>query len=153
MQENVILSKKIYSYIIDEIVSGRLRMGQIIDENKIKDVFNVSKTPIREAIISLENEEVVKKNGKSYFVSFIEPEEIDQIFEARRELESIAAFLAAQRMQRQELKQMENIITKLKDVNGETDPIELANLNGKFHSLIAKASGNKYIESCVNSMR
>lgn len=61
MQENVILSKKIYSYIIDEIVSGRLRMGQIIDENKIKDVFNVSKTPIREAIISLENEEVVKK--------------------------------------------------------------------------------------------
>ncbi|WP_297214931.1 GntR family transcriptional regulator [Thermoplasma sp.] len=153
MEQSITLSKKIYNYIIEEITSGHLRMGQIIDENGIMELFGSSKTPIREAILSLENDGIIEKRGKSYFVCFIEPEEINQIFEARRELEAIAVYYAAKRIQKAELKQLNDILKKIRKSTDEDEPADLANLNGKFHSIIARASRNKYIENEVNLLR
>ncbi|PYB69007.1 GntR family transcriptional regulator [Thermoplasma sp. Kam2015] len=153
MEQSITLSKKIYNYIIEEITSGHLRMGQIIDENGIMELFGSSKTPIREAILSLENDGIIEKRGKSYFVCFIEPDEINQIFEARRELEAIAVYYAAKRIQKAELKQLSDILKKIRKSTDEDEPADLANLNGKFHSIIARASRNKYIENEVNLLR
>ena len=153
MEQSITLSKKSYNYIIEEITSGHLRMGQIIDENGIMELFGSSKTPIREAILSLENDGIIEKRGKSYFVCFIEPEEINQIFEARRELEAIAVYYAAKRIQKAELKQLNDILKKIRKSTDEDEPADLANLNGKFHSIIARASRNKYIENEVNLLR
>jgi len=153
MESTITLSRKIYGYLMEEITSGRLRMGQIIDENAIMELFRISKTPIREAIFSLENDGIIEKRGKSYFVSFIGPDEINQIFEARRELEAIAAYYAAQRIQKSELNQLSYVLKMIKKSTEEDQPADLANLNGKFHSIIAKASKNKYIEDEVNLLR
>ena len=57
--EKVPLSLKAYDMIMNMIMTGQLRMGQSITEDMLKNQLGMSKTPIREAIISLENDGII----------------------------------------------------------------------------------------------
>ena len=49
-------------------------------------------------------------------------------------------------------KSLEDILDKIQLI-GDGDPVSLANINGKFHALVAKGSGNEYIEKFLSSLR
>ena len=63
---SVPLASQVYRILSDEIVSLRLRPGQLVSEKEIAEVLNASKTPVREALIRLEIDglvEIVPKSG------------------------------------------------------------------------------------------
>lgn len=154
MNQRVTLGKKAYNSIIERIMDGRLRMGQVFTEDTLNRELGMSKTPIREAITSLENEGVVSKNGRSYSIVYLEKEQIDEIYEFKREVETLAAYLAATRMStilRANLKEVNDTLTKIS--KDDTNPVNLANLSGKLHAIIARGSGNGLVEKNVTNMR
>lgn len=149
-----LLSKKAYSQIVDELIAGNIRMGQVIREEDLGSKFGMSRTPIREAILSLESEGIVARNGRYYFVVYPEPDEINQIYELRRELESLAAFLAAVKITEVMKSNLENVIIEMTFLTKNApEPISLTNVNSKFHGLIAKASGNRFLERDLGLFR
>lgn len=153
-EEKIPLSLKAYDMIMNMILNGQLRMGQSITEEMLKEQLRMSKTPIREAIISLENDGVVSKIGRFYNVVYLTKEQLDEIYEIKVELEALAAYFATIRMtpaMKKNLKQISEKISKLSVE--EPDPIVLANLSGKLHALVAKGSGNSYLEKNVNMLR
>lgn len=152
--EKVPLSLKAYDMIMHMIMTGQLRMGQSITEDMLKNQLGMSKTPIREAIISLENDGIISKMGRFYNIVYLTKEQINEIYEFKVELESLAAYLATTRMSaamKRNLKQINDKISKMS--TDDADPIVLANLSGKLHALIAKGSGNSYIEKEINMLR
>ncbi len=152
--EKIPLSLKAYDMIMNMIMTGQLRMGQSVTEDMLKNQLGMSKTPIREAIISLENDGIISKVGRFYNIVYLTKEQINEIYEFKVELEALAAYFATIRMSaamKRNLKQIDDKISKMS--TADADPIALANLSGKLHALIAKGSENTYIEKEINMLR
>jgi DNA-binding GntR family transcriptional regulator len=89
---------EIHDYIMSQIVQGKLHPGDVIDEAAIGREFDVSKTPIREAILQLEANRIVEKKARAGArVPRLDPEELIELIELHSELEGAAAYHAARR--------------------------------------------------------
>ncbi|WP_221929494.1 GntR family transcriptional regulator [Ruegeria faecimaris] len=64
------LSKKISNRLLHDIVSGSILAGQHISAQQVADRYGVSRTPVREALINLENQSVlIRQTNRGYFVA------------------------------------------------------------------------------------
>lgn len=147
-------AERAYSRILEDIIEGNLRIGQIVQVNDLSEVLGMSKTPIREAILALEREEILRKRGKFFFVVYPDPEEINQMYELRTELEAFSSYLAALRITKSLKSNLTSIVKEMKRITfNNPRPFDLANINGKFHSLIGKAANNRYLEDDMKRIR
>ncbi|AOL17155.1 GntR family transcriptional regulator [Sulfolobus sp. A20] len=146
------LSQTAYEKILEFVVSGKYRPGSILKEEELASLLNISRTPIREALVRLEKEGIIVKNGKSYSVIPLSESDIIQLYEVRIPLEAEASKLASMRATQEEIDNMLRLIDQIRNTK-ENDPLKLANLNGNLHSLIAEASHNKYIVDILNNIR
>ena len=97
------ISKKIRFDLIEIlqelILSGHYSPGQRIHEKNIIDEYEVSRTPLREAFVSLEQEGLIEiKPHKGVFVATFTPNEIKDILKIEGLLEGFAASLAARNL-------------------------------------------------------
>ena len=78
-----------------------------------------------------------------------------ELYEIRAILESEAAYLATIKRTPQFIQELKETLEKLKELNlnREPEPVKLADLNGQFHSIIALASGNRYISEYTAQVR
>jgi len=82
--------------IADQIISGALRPGQELDEKKLAEAFNVSRTPVREALRQLAAASLVDwRPHESAIVAKITPSKMVEMFEVMAELEGFCGRLAA----------------------------------------------------------
>ncbi|MEW2919524.1 GntR family transcriptional regulator [Ruegeria sp. ANG10] len=64
------LSKKISNRLLHDIVAGTLEGGQHISAQQVADRYGVSRTPVREALVSLEEKDVlIRLENRGYFVA------------------------------------------------------------------------------------
>ena len=145
--DKLTLTETAYKYMFDGILDGKYRAGQSISPDNIVKSLNMSKTPVREALVQLEVEGLVARNGRFYNIIFLDENEVMELYEIRGILESEATYLATKKLTPEVLSELKTTLEMFKRVNQDSDPdpMRLADLNGKFHSIIAKASGNRYI--------
>jgi DNA-binding GntR family transcriptional regulator len=153
--DKLTLTETAYKYIFDGILNGRYRAGQSISPDNIVKSLNMSKTPVREALVQLEVEGLVFRNGRFYNVIFLDENEVLELYEIRGILESEATYLATKKLKPEILEELKTTLELIKRLNQdkEPEPIKLADLNGKFHSIIAKGSGNRYISEYTAQVR
>ncbi|MEM3269977.1 MAG: GntR family transcriptional regulator, partial [Saccharolobus sp.] len=146
------LSQLAYESILNYIVTGKYKPGSTLKEEELASILKISRTPIREALVRLEKEGVIIKNGKSYTVVPLSENDILQLYEVRIALESEAAKLAALRANEDDIYNILKIFSNIKNETS-SDPIILANLNGNLHRAIAEASHNKYLIEILDNIR
>lgn len=153
--EKMTLTETAYKYIFEGILNGKYRAGQSISPDNIVKSLNMSKTPVREALVQLEVEGLVFRNGRFYNVIFLDEQEVLELYEIRGILESEATYIATKKLTPELLDELKATLEMIKRLNQEKDPepIRLADLNGKFHSIIAKGSGNRYISEYTAQVR
>lgn len=138
-------AEQAYQQIKKQIITTKLLPGSVISEADLMEELHLGRTPIREAIKQLQMEDLVSVTPrKGMYVADIAVTDLLQIFEVRVEIESIAARLATQRITEQEITE----IQRLADAYQEADPTDkdfLISLDGKFHTLLAKATHNKFL--------
>ena len=92
------LSDRVYYYIKDLILSGELRAGEKISEEKIASRFGISRTPIREALKRLEEYGLVRIKPRAYAeVASLRPEEAEDVSDVRAALEVLSVERLARR--------------------------------------------------------
>jgi DNA-binding GntR family transcriptional regulator len=154
MKQRIPLSKIAYNAIMQRVVGSEFRTGQTFTEEFLKKELKISRTPIREALGYLQSEGIISKNGRSFSVVYLNENEIDEIYEVRRELESLAAYLSAIRMSTEERKELKKFLkTVIRASNNNTSPVTLTSLNGKLHSLISAGSKNSLILKELENIR
>lgn len=154
-RDKLTLTETAYKFIFDGIMSGKYRAGQSISPDSLAKSLNMSKTPIREALLQLETEGLIFRNGRFYNVVYLDENEIVELYEVRAILEAEAAAMAAARLTdaiREDLKETLKVIKKVSSQENP-DPLILADLNGKIHGMIAAASGNRYIVEYTRNIR
>ena len=74
--------------IADDIVLGRFKPGERLDETMLAELFKVSRTPVREALKQLATHGlVVCRPNRGAVVAEMTPDQLDHMFEAIGELE------------------------------------------------------------------
>lgn len=153
LDDETTLSERIVRHIADDIISGNRPPGSHLNEQAIADQFNVSRTPVREAIhqlIAVELVEMLPRRGA--FVARIPVKRLIQMFEFISELEGICARLAARRMtapEKQELKKLHNSYQKLVTAS---DPVEYFDATLDFHKRIYAGAKNEPLEAVTSQL-
>ena len=138
-------AEKAYTQLKGKIITAKLPPGSVINEAQLMKEFALGRTPIREAIKQLQMENLVTISPrKGMFVADIAVTDLLQIFEVRVELESFATRLAAERINKQELNELKKLAKDYQEIDS-SDKDALIKLDSGFHSLLAKATHNKFL--------
>jgi len=136
-----------------EILRGQLAPGTFLDEESIAERFGVSRTPVREALAQLAQADLVKKEPRhSAVVARIDPAECRAMFEAIGELEGLSARLAAERMTKQEKRELSELHERAFDIleNGTED--DYAEIGRAFHFAVLTGAKNSSLLQITDTL-
>ncbi len=132
-----------YDLILEAIDVGVYKPGDRLVESDLADRFGVSRTPIREALQRLETQSLLERDGRSLIVASLDHNQMAELYVVRRELEGLAARLAARHANDEEVAVLRAMVTA--DDALVDDPAALARANRRFHKQIHLASHNRYL--------
>jgi len=140
------LREQIVESIKESIATGKLTPGEKISESRLAEDLGISRTPLREAIQTLEAEGFLKvMPRKGAVVSEYSKKDIEDIYEIKATLEGLAARLATANITGEDLKHLEEINEQLKSMSlhGKSSVNRFFNMHNQFHDIFLKASNNE----------
>lgn len=148
------LAERVRRSILEDIIQGRMKPGEIVRLPALSDRYRVSRTPVREALTMLTREGLVTSIPyKGYLIRPVEPGDANDIFFIRRILEAPAAELAAERMDPEDLSRLR----ELKPPDVATMTLAYDEYAYEFHrTIIAAASSPRLLalwETIYNDTR
>lgn len=132
-----------YTMILEAIDLGIYRPGSRLVESELAERFGVSRTPIREALQRLETQSLLARDGRSLIVASLDHNQMAELYVVRRELEGLAARLAAQHATPEEVRILREMVEA--DNALIDDPVALSRANRRFHKQVHLASHNRYL--------
>lgn len=130
----------------DDIINGRRLPGERLDAEALGREYQVSRTPIREAIQQLVVSGMVTvQPKKGTFVAKIGIEQLIEMFEVMGELEGMCGRLAARRITAGELAELYNALSRCEAAAKAGDPDKYYYENVGFHCTIYEASRNGFL--------
>lgn len=140
------LEEKVYKLLEDEILSGRLKSGEVMREQALSAKLNVSRTPIRSALHRLAEEGLVKISAnRGATVVGVTSEDVTDIYLIRERLEGLASRLAAERMTEEEKNELKDSVELAEFYISRNDAEHLREQDTEFHRIIYNASGNRLL--------
>jgi DNA-binding GntR family transcriptional regulator len=140
---------QIYAQLREMVLSLDLGPGERLTERWLETQFAGSRTPIRAALIRLEAEELVRRDGRNWMVAPIDLGEIAALAEFREPLETTAVRLACTRATDSDL----DTVAALLDSCRSDAPREAWHEAGTdFHVELARLSGNPFLLKAVRGV-
>jgi len=156
VQRRKSLYEQVYSALRSGILTGEFAPGSRLIETQLTDWFNVSRTPLREALRQLQKEGLVTADTSGLQVTTISATEAIELYDCRLVLEKLAVGGACQYASSQQLKTLEGYVIQAeardpKDADEQT-LLQLLDLDYQFHHLIAESSGNRRLVSLLDQI-
>jgi DNA-binding GntR family transcriptional regulator len=148
------LAEELRLQIADEIVRGALPPGAALDEMELARRFEVSRTPVREAIRQLTASGLIEARAhRGAVVARPTEERLTGMFEAMAELEALCAGLAAERMTAVERRDLETAHSDMRALIQVGDPQRFHEVNEAFHNAIYAGAHNTYLAEITLATR
>lgn len=138
------LKDHVYEYIEEEILKGSLLPGERINENAICEQLDISRTPVREALIQLTAEGVLEsKARKGFVIKTVQEKEVAELYAVIGVLDGFAAKLACSTLSEKDFA----------DLDFYVDAMDLAIKNGNFEMYRKQQTlfHQLYIDCCGNN--
>jgi len=156
MEQNIDYLKKnlsdiVIDYIIHKILTGEYREGDRILESRIAEELNISRAPVREGIIDLQNQGLIKYiPRKGNFITIMTMEDVKEVFDIRLLLENdiIEILINEKKLTESDFSKLTQIVDEMVDIAKSDRPIceRVLGINEKdieFHKFIWNKSGSK----------
>lgn len=149
----------VYAKIRSDILNGIFKPGEKLREEKLASIFNISRTPIREAIRQLTVEGLLIYNpNRGVSVRSYTVDDVRDAYNLRALVEGYAASLAAQNKNSKLIIQLDEANQRYQSIIGnrlrvgekETDAMLQA--NSDFHGTIVTMAKNNYIKNVLDSL-
>lgn len=139
------LKSMVYKSMSEDILLGKYLPGMTFSEKDLVEKYNISKSPIREALIELCNEGILRSIPRfGYEVLEISQSELRDVKETRALLELGALNLSFDRITPEEISHLKMVLDNAQD-EGEKSVLLHWNRNSQFHIELASLSGNEYL--------
>lgn len=147
--DRVSAQQQIYNTLKDWIVDGTLVPGEFINDSEIAKYFSVSRTPVREAILLLSQQDFVKiMPSKGTKVTETSEEAAAFIYEAISCLSAEIARLAVRKQKPGDIDELKRLNARFAFIMEAQDYSRILEADTNFHNYILKMADNPYMESC-----
>ncbi len=150
------LRDKITDFIRDLIISGEVKPGEKLTEEGLSSKIGISRTPLREALLKLQSEGLVKVlPRKGAIVEDLSKEDANETYLIKGILEGLAGRLATEHITDEELGKLVEINHEMLRLskNKRKDPKQILKLNSEFHKIIIKSSKSKKLIKFIDDLR
>lgn len=139
--------------IEEDIFLGRLRPGTRLDEESLAQRFNISRTPIREAILQLVHAGLVEKQPRhGAVVAPLKLHRMVQMFEVMSEIEGLCARFAARRMSEEEKQALKRLHEASMAHMKARELDAYYAVNREFHEAIQAGSHNEPLQEIARGL-
>lgn len=137
-----------------KIFSGELSAGSDHLESELAEQLNMSRTPVREAVLMLEGQGLLElRPRKGVRILPLSPDDMAEIYDVLTELESLAAERAAMAgYDDDDLRDLARAIDDMDIAIAGTDLDAWADADDRFHSELVRLGGNSRVNAIVNMM-
>ncbi|WP_175821668.1 GntR family transcriptional regulator [Burkholderia sp. BCC0419] len=145
------LGELAYQALRRMILGKALRSGGPVVEGRLAEELNISRTPMREALLRLEGEGLLVRSGaRSYSVRLVSAQEYFQAMKVRELLECEAVALAIGKIDK---KQIHQLVKKIKSLSSGQQEQAHWEVDDQVHTLMARASGNDVLARTIELVR
>lgn len=154
IKNNKTIRKRIYTHLREQLLSGEIPPHQRLIEARIAREIGTSRTPVREALHSLESECLIESVPRvGYVVRPVSEEEVEEICAIRIAIEGLAVSWAMKKARKRLVEELtENIAASAEKVS-QRDFRTFVELDGQFHETIARHSGSKRLLELAQTLR
>lgn len=145
-RKSISIADQIFDQLERDILSGKYARGELLTELRLSEELGVSRTPIREAIRRLEQENILEEAGRGVTVVGISQEDMLDMYEIRIRIEGLAAEWAAERIGDEALARMRDTVELQRYYTEKPDgnhSDQIKNLDSQFHEQVYRACGSR----------
>lgn len=149
------IADQIFELLERDVLSGKYPRGEVLSELRLSEELGVSRTPVREAIRRLEQENILEDTGRGAVVVGISKQDMQDMYEIRHRIEDIAASRAAKNITDDELREMKEALDlqRFYIERQDTDNSDkIKNLDSRFHEILYKSCGSKALSDTLCSL-
>jgi DNA-binding GntR family transcriptional regulator len=148
------LKEQVYEYLREQLRTGVIKPGSVIDMETTSKMLGVSKTPLRDALLQLEFEGFVTiLPRRKIVVNTLTLQDIRNYYEIIGALESAAILAAIDNFKEADLKALERLNAEMKEALERDDFDLYYEKNLKFHNTYLGLNGNVNLVRTVNAMK
>lgn len=128
------------TYLRQQILSGRFPAGMRLKTEELAEVLGISRMPVRDALQQLHSEGLVEiRPNRGAVVTSLTPADVQELFEIRAALESLAARHACTALQAADFRLLEDLVAAMERVSA--DKAAWLDLHERFHETILASCG------------
>ena len=140
-----------YKAILENIMQGKLKPGEVVTEIILSEQLGISRTPVREALKQLEIEGLIETEGRIKRVYYLSLHDIKEIFDLKIAIESDIARKAAQNTDNSLKEKLSDIIIEMNRLRELLSTDQEAScvlqkwlaIDEEFHSILFQLAGNQ----------
>ncbi len=152
-----LLRQKIVERILADVFRGGLTAGRHLVTQELAERFDVSHTPIREALIALAGIGIIDLlPNRGAVVRRVTSREVREVMQVRKALECEAVRLACGRIDLAELDRLAVDLARLAEVKQPYPPRfieQCRSVDSRLHDLIANSCGNRFLANELNRLK
>ncbi len=147
-----LLSDEVYRQILKAITTRAINPQQRIVQKDLADQMEVSRTPVRDALLRLETEGVLVRVGRSGFrIRKFSDEEVEHLYRSREAVEGYAIELLTQQCNESTLQRLEAIVAEME--TGPKDSVtEYFEANRAIHRAFVSETNNSFLLEMFDSI-
>jgi DNA-binding GntR family transcriptional regulator len=144
---------EIYEKIYIAILEHRLHPGTKLGEEKMADIFGVSRARIREVLARLAHEQIVELfPQRGAYVAKPSIEQARDVFEARRLIEPAVLRRLVETLSPDKIQRLRQHVELEADARRRGDKRTVIRLSGEFHTLLAELAGNSALARTMREL-
>lgn len=154
MSHYMSLKDHVYKYISDKINSGSLKPDDKINEQQISEALNISRTPIREALIQLASDGFLESTPRRGFrVRVMDVKKAQELYEIIGLLDGKLAYNAVNLVTDEDIKKMQFLVEAMDSAIDQGLREKYYELQVEFHDTYINLNENKEMISLINQLK
>ncbi|MDT7618794.1 MAG: hypothetical protein QOF00_6241 [Pseudonocardiales bacterium] len=148
------LSRSAYLQLQQAIRDGAIKQGVLYSENELAETLGMSRTPVREALISLSREGLIEiESQRGFRLRTLSTDQRQEIFDLRSLLESYTARRLAQSATEQDVRRLTELVDAQERLGAGAGQPEFLALDEQFHLLQSELLGLERTHATMTSLR
>ena len=146
------MKDQVVNLLREMIVNGRIAPGSKVTERDISDMLNISRMPVRDALMELVHQGLLINKPAGRYVIELNGEDVRHFYKLRLSLEKLAVELAVQNVTDEKLAALEAKLEEMRGAIADKNTTLYASSDFAIHELIWQQSGNPYLIEILSSM-
>jgi DNA-binding GntR family transcriptional regulator len=143
---------RIYEELRRRILTLSLDPGTVLDESQIVSDMGVSRTPVREAVIRLVSDGLLRRDGRQVRVTSFEVNQLRDFFEGMTLMSRAIHRLAAARRSTHQLRVIRDALNAFEKEVAQGDEVSISEANHAFHQAVSEAADSAFIQKAFEGL-